>query len=79
MRLVIREGLAATTAGIAVGLLLAAWLSRTIAGALFGVTPFDPVAFAAAPLILLAVAWLACTVPARRAAADQPLQALRAD
>jgi predicted permease len=79
IRLIVREGLAATGAGLVGGILLAAWLTRAMAGALFGVTPLDPVAFAAAPLLLLVVAGVACLGPARRAAHGDPVDALRAD
>jgi putative ABC transport system permease protein len=79
VRLVLREGLTATGAGLAAGMLLAALLTRAMASALFGVTPLDLVAFSAAPVILLAVACVACLVPAQRALAGDPLDALRAD
>jgi ABC-type antimicrobial peptide transport system permease subunit len=77
--MIVREGLAATAAGLAVGMLLATWLTRAMASALFGITPLDMVAFSAAPLLLLAVAGVACLIPARRAVAADPLEALRAD
>lgn len=47
--------------------------------ALYGVQPLDPVAFMAAPIVLLVVSLVACTVPARRAAAIDPADALRCD
>jgi ABC-type lipoprotein release transport system permease subunit len=50
-----------------------------LSGLLFGVTPTDPVTFAATPAILLGVAVLACWIPARRAAGIDPVRALRQD
>ena len=79
VRMVLREGLATTTIGLAGGMVVAAWLTRAMAGALFGVAPLDLVAFSVAPLILLVVAGVACVFPARDAVADDPLGALRAD
>jgi predicted lysophospholipase L1 biosynthesis ABC-type transport system permease subunit len=79
IRLVLREGLAPTAIGLVVGVLLATLLTRAMASALFGVGPLDPVALSAAPVLLFAVAFVACLVPARRAIADDPLDALRAD
>jgi putative ABC transport system permease protein len=79
VRMILREGLTATGVGLAAGLLLAALLTRAMAGALFGVTPLDLVAFSAAPVILFAVACVACLVPARRAVADNPVAALGAE
>jgi putative ABC transport system permease protein len=75
--LVMREGLLVTTAGIVLGLAGAAWLSRLLQSLLFGVTPHDAAAFVAAPLALLVVAVLATVIPARRAAATDPIDALR--
>jgi ABC-type lipoprotein release transport system permease subunit len=46
---------------------------------LFGVTPLDGIAFAAAPLVLIAAATLACAYPAFRAASTDPALALRAE
>jgi putative ABC transport system permease protein len=57
---------------------LGAWLfSRVLAGLLFGVTRTDTVTYAAAPLMLIAVALAAAFIPARRAAAVDPIEALR--
>ena len=66
-------------AGIVIGLAGAAALTRLMQAVLFGVTPLDPVAFVVAPAILLIVATAACLVPAKRAAAVDPAEALRAE
>ena len=50
-----------------------------MAGLVFGVNPSDPLTFAAVALALTAVALVACYVPARRAAAVDPVESLRAD
>jgi len=73
------QGLRWTLAGVAAGLLGAAWLTRLLKGMLFGVAPSDPVAFAAAVALLAAAALLACALPALRAARTDPAIALRHD
>lgn len=77
LRLVLREGLVLTVAGLALGLGASAGVTRLMQSLLFGVTPLDTVAFVTAPLALLVVAVVACLVPARRAAAIDPAEALR--
>jgi putative ABC transport system permease protein len=77
--MVMREGLTMTLIGLAGGLVLAAVLTRAMASALFGVTPLDPTAFSIASLLLVAVACAACLIPARRALAIDPGEALKAD
>ena len=54
-------------------------VDRLLSTLLFGVTPFDSVAFAVAPAVLILVALAACLVPAWRAAATDPAVALRAE
>jgi putative ABC transport system permease protein len=66
-------------AGITLGLLGAWAASRTVESFLFGVERTDPIAFAAAPLLLAAAAIVACYVPARRALRVDPVVALRAE
>lgn len=77
VRLVVGQGLGLAVAGSAAGLLAAAVLARYVSSLLYGVTPFDPLTFLVAPVVLLVAAVLACFVPARRAARIDPLRALR--
>jgi putative ABC transport system permease protein len=64
-------------AGTALGLGLAWWLTRLMASLLEGVSPTDPAIFAAMPLVIVAVALLACWIPAHRATRVDPMSALR--
>jgi putative ABC transport system permease protein len=79
LRLVLRQGLGFTLAGLALGVIAAAMTSRLLSTLLFGVTPFDSVAFTVGPAVLVLVALAACLVPACRAAATDPAVALRAE
>jgi hypothetical protein len=72
LALVVRQGLIATAAGLAVGLGLAVVAARLMRSLLFGIEPIDLPSFAASSALLLAVALAACLVPARRAAASDP-------
>ncbi len=78
VRMVVREVVGVVVAGILVGLALAAFGASRIAGLLYGVDALDPIAFCGAVVTLLAVAWVAAYVPARRAARADPVEALRA-
>ena len=75
--MILGDGLRIVAAGLAVGLLLAGALSRSLAARLHEVTPHDPVTFGGVALVLAAVALAACFVPAYRASHVDPLQALR--
>jgi putative ABC transport system permease protein len=77
--MVMRQGLLLTITGALVGLIGAGLLTRVLSGQLFGVTPMDPVTFIAVPAVLVAVAIVACVVPARRAVAVDPASAIRAE
>jgi putative ABC transport system permease protein len=76
---VCREGLVVAAAGLAIGVVGAAALSRWLESMLFGIKAHDVVAFTVAPLVLLVVALIACLIPARRAASTDPTLALRAE
>jgi predicted permease len=89
LRLVVRQGLSLVLAGLAVGLCLSLAVSRSISAMsifgssmdsptkLLGVSAMDPLTYAGAMLLLLAVAFLATWIPARRAAGVEPMEALR--
>lgn len=77
LRMVLGRALALAGGGLVLGLLAAFALTRLLAGLLYGVTPTDPVTFAGVAVLLAAVAALASFLPARRAAAVDPMQALR--
>ena len=76
LAMVLRQGMALTAVGIVVGLVGAFALTRLIASLLFGVNPTDPVTFGAIALLLALVSFLACYLPARRAARLDPMIAL---
>ena len=75
-RLVIGEGVALLAAGLALGLIGAFALRRTLATQLYGVEAMDPTVVALVAAILCAVGLIACAVPARRASRIDPLVAL---
>jgi predicted permease len=79
VRLVVRDGLRLTIAGVVIGLVLAVGLGLVLSGALYGVRAMDLTVFAGVTSLLLAVSALACYLPARRATRVDPLVALRAE
>ena len=78
-RMFMRYALSLTCIGIAIGLATAASLTRLMSSLLFGIAPLDPLTYAAVPVVLLAAALLASYLPARRAAAVDPVEALKAE
>jgi putative ABC transport system permease protein len=79
MRSVLRNGLLLTTVGIAIGVAGASATSRLLETLLYGISRADAATYAGVIVLLGAVAALACWVPARRAAAVDPVITLRAD
>jgi predicted permease len=79
LRLVLREGLTLTAAGLAAGLVLALGAGRLVGSLLYQVSPADPLIFGVAPLLLAASALLAAYLPARRATRVAPITALRTE
>jgi macrolide transport system ATP-binding/permease protein len=77
--LVMKQGLGIAAAGVGVGMLLALGAARAMAGALYGVSFIDPIAWGAAIGSLFLVAALANLIPARRASIVDPSSALRSD
>jgi len=77
--LAVSQALRATAAGAAIGMLLAFALGRAVAALLFGVKPLDPLSILGGVAVLLAVAAVASWLPARRAAAIDPMRALRTE
>ena len=77
VKLVLREGLTLVAAGLGIGLVAAAGLTRLLAGFLYQVPVIDAVTYTLVPLLLLAATTIACFVPSLRAASIEPMSALR--
>lgn len=79
LRMILVSGLRLAAPGLLVGWLAALAVARLLRGMLLGVSPADPLTFAAVGLILVGTVVLASWVPARRAAAVDPMEALRGE
>jgi len=78
-RMVVREGVLMTVAGVAIGLVVALLAGRFVGSLLFNVSPRDPLVLAIAPLVLLTIAAVASSFPAWRAMRVDPVVALKAE
>jgi putative ABC transport system permease protein len=79
LRLVVSQGMMLSAIGVVLGLVGAAFASRTLVSLLFGISPLDPATYGSAVVVLLMVAGAACWFPARRAARVDPAITLRSD
>ena len=77
--LFVRYGLALAGAGSAIGLATAAGVTRLMKSVLFGISPVDPLTYTVVPIVLVAATVLASYLPARHAAAVDPVETLRAE
>jgi predicted permease len=79
VRLMIAQGLRPALAGVAAGTLGAVAAGRVIEGLLYDIRPYDPTTFAAVGALVVVIVVLACAIPARRASAAAPVEALRGE
>ncbi len=79
VRMIVREGLALASGGLAIGLLMSVMATRLLRALLFDVGPTDPITYATVAALLLAVAGVASYLPARRATRIDPIEALRSE
>jgi putative ABC transport system permease protein len=79
VRMVMRESVGLTLAGLAVGLPIALAMGRLLGSVVIGMSPYDPAVFVMGPLVLASASLVASYIPARRATHVDPLSALRAN
>jgi putative ABC transport system permease protein len=79
LRLIVQQGMIVAFTGIVIGLAASLALTRLLGTLLFDVSPTDPLTFTGVAALLLIVAFMACYLPARRAAKVDPLTAVRHD
>ena len=73
------QGVGLTLAGCAIGVVGSFIAGRSLSGFLFSVEPWDPATLGGVVVVVLAVAMVACLVPGRRAASEDPASALRVE
>ena len=79
LRLILNQGMKPVLFGLAIGIIATFALARLIAAQLYQVSAYNPVLLGGATVLLALTAFIACLVPARRAALVDPVQALRAE
>jgi predicted permease len=79
VRLILAQGMRLTAIGILCGLVLSFAATRVMSGLLYGIKASDPLTFTGVALLLTAVAFVSCYIPARRAASIDPMKSLRAE
>jgi predicted permease len=77
--LFVRQGFVLTVIGVVLGLTASAMTMRLLSSLLFHVSPVDPLNYASVTLLIVAVTWVACYLPSRRAASVEPVTALRSE
>jgi putative ABC transport system permease protein len=77
LKLVVTEGLILVLIGLGIGLAIALAITRLMANMLFGIKSYDPITYTSAVALLLAVAFVACFIPAHRSTRIDPMVALR--
>ncbi len=78
-RLIVRQGMVLAAIALLLGWPAAWMLSKLASSFLYGIQPHDLLTFTAVPIFLIIIAFVACLLPARRAASINPVQALRAE
>jgi putative ABC transport system permease protein len=78
-RLILAQTLRPVAVGLAIGIAIAAAAARLLQSVLFGVSPFDPIAYLGTPLMMTAVATFATWLPTRRALRSDPVTTLRSE
>jgi ABC-type antimicrobial peptide transport system permease subunit len=79
LRMVLVQAVRLAVGGAVIGLVIALTMARVLSSLIYNVSPADPMTFISVAVMVVAIALLACYLPARRAARADPMVALRAD
>jgi ABC-type antimicrobial peptide transport system permease subunit len=79
LRMVLAQAVRLAVAGAIVGVVVALAMARVLRNLIYNVSPADPVTFVSVAVMVIAIALVACYLPARRAARSNPMSALRAE